>query len=459
MTTTPFQAARRLVEEYNVNISEPHGGFNPVAAANGLLELPVNVAKGGGLLHVYDDASGVYRPGMDLLRKILVDFLGETWRPTRADAVVRYLDDSAPCLWERPPSDQVNVRNGILCLATGELMSHAPTWLSPIQIGAVWNPDAGCPRISRFVEDVVPSDTVKLVYEIAGLLCVPDMTFQTAVLLLGAGNNGKSTLIGLLGAVVGAENVAHVGLHELGSNRFAAAELYGKLANLCPDIPNRKPASVATFKAITGGDPIPAERKYGQPFTFEPFSRFVFSANSVPDSPDTSPAYLRRWQVIPFPNRFQGDKADRNLLDKLTTPEELSGFLSLAVEAYRGLQERGHFSTAESTDQAKLAFEEDVAHVLTFLGEKTLVDARADVDRARLADAYRDWCKSEAHHAPLTRQKFFEEVRQHVPGITQKTVRGRTTWVGLGLTQGESQGDGKGDENGFRFHPGNPIAT
>ena len=57
----------------------------------------------------------------------------------------------------------------------------------------------------------------------------------------------------------------------------------------------------------------------------------MFSANSVPDSPDTSPAYLRRWLVIPFPNRFEGDKADRNLLDKLTTPEELSGFLSLDV--------------------------------------------------------------------------------------------------------------------------------
>ena len=87
------------------------------------------------------------------------------------------------------------------------------------------------------------------------------------------------------------------------------------------------------------------------------------------------------------------------------------------------------------------------------------MDAKADVDRAKLADAYRDWCEFEAHRAPLTRQKFFEEVRQHVPGITQKTVRGRPTWVGLGLTQGESQGDGKGDENGFRFHPGNPIAT
>jgi len=235
---------------------------------------------------------------------------------------------------------------------------------------------------------------------------------------------------------VGAENVAHVGLHELGSNRFAAAELYGKLANLCGDIPNRKPASVATFKAITGGDPIPAERKYGHPFTFEPFSRFVFSANSVPDSPDTSPAYLRRWLVIPFPNRFEGDKADRNLLDKLTTPEELSGFLSLAVEAYLCLRKRAHFSTAESTDQAKLAFEEDVAHVLTFLREKAFVDAKADVDRAKLADAYRDWCEFEAHRAPLTRQKFFEEVRQHVPGISRKTVRGRPTWVGLGLTAG-----------------------
>ena len=97
------------------------------------------------------------------------------------------------------------------------------------------------------------------------------------------------------------------------------------------------------------------------------------------------------------------------------------------MKAYRSLQEQGQFSTAESTD-------EDVVHVLTFLGEKALIDTRGKVDRARLADAYRLWCEVEAHRAPLTRQKFFEEVRQHVPGITRKTVRGRPTWVGLGLT-------------------------
>jgi len=56
----------------------------------------------------------------------------------------------------------------------------------------------------------------------------------------------------------------------LEADRFSAARLYGKLANICPDLPSDRLSSSAIFKAITGCDRITAEFKCDS-FEFAPF--------------------------------------------------------------------------------------------------------------------------------------------------------------------------------------------
>jgi len=76
------------------------------------------------------------------------------------------------------------------------------------------------------------SSSVHFVQEGAALLMRPDISFQTAVMLLREGANGKSTLLRLLESWLGGENVASVALHRLEEVRFAVAELEGTLANI-----------------------------------------------------------------------------------------------------------------------------------------------------------------------------------------------------------------------------------
>ena len=406
--------------------------FKPADTANTLVARGLRVAIGGGELYKYDRALGVYRPGREDIRRQLTSVLKSGWEPQRANAVMKYLYDVAPPLWDRLPLDKVNLPNGILNINTMNLESHVADHRTSVQLGAKWAPKAKCPMIQKFVRQVFPPDAVPLAYEIAGLLCVPDISLQTAILLVGEGANGKSVYLHLLACLLGRDNVSHASLHDLTINRFALAELYGKLANICADIPARRLGDVGIFKAITGGDSIMSERKYGHPFHYIPYSRLVFSANNVPVSPDTSEAYLRRWLIVPFPNRFEEEKADRRLVDKLTTEKELSGFLRLSIEAYRSVRKRGLLSTGESTDKAYSEFKRASNPVVSFLEECTRIDPEAEIDRAVLFKAYSSWSRDIGHPA-VTPQEFNKCVKQHVSGASLKTVRGRPIWQGVAL--------------------------
>ncbi len=245
------------------------------------------------------------------------------WSSHRSEEVVKYLAVGAPSLWERPPLDQINVLNGQLHLATGEFLPHSPTWLSSIQIPVAYDPTATCPAIEEFFHAVLPEDNVGIGYELAADIVTPDRSLQKAMLLHGPGGNGKSTFLALLTRFVGENNVTGTSLHNLEKNRFASARLHGKLANICPDLPNEHLAGTSIFKAITGNDRLVGEHKFQSAFEFTPFTRLIFSTNHLPGTRDSSRAFWDRWMVIPFSRQFRGTgheiprmELDRRLQDK-----------------------------------------------------------------------------------------------------------------------------------------------
>ena len=94
-------------------------------------------------------------------------------------------------------------------------------------------------------------------------------------------------------------------------NRFRAATLFGKLANLAGDLDSKWLDNTAMFKAITGGDTIQAEHKYGAAFDFTPWALPFYSTNKAFGSADSSEGWVARWVVVPFPNSFIG-REDRD---------------------------------------------------------------------------------------------------------------------------------------------------
>ena len=355
------------------------------------------LAADGHDIFIYDRDTGRYVPGEDRVRKLLADRMELEWSPTRVNDILTWYRDSAPRLWDTPPLDRVNVLNGILDLESGELEPHSPDFLSPIQINAAWDPEAECPDIDRFVQRVFPYDAQDVFYQLAGLFLTPDSRCQKAVLFLGSGasGSGKSVAITLLRTFLGPWNVSNVPLHDLTEGSRSLAELRGKLLNISADVPERDFDDTTVFKQIVDGQlaVLRAPRKYRDPIEFQPFTRLLASAARVPQSADNSLGYLRRWLVVPFDTTLNESNLDRALLEKLTTPEELSGLLNRAVAAYRQLLDSGRLTESEKMVRAKQGFDQASDSTRLFLEERVEECSPYDeIDRTDLFAAYKDWC-------------------------------------------------------------------
>ncbi len=363
---------------------------------------------------IYDQDLGRYVPADDRLRAILADSMNRDWTPARVKNVLVWYKDSSPRLWDAPPLDQVNVLNGILDLESGDLEPHSEDFLSPTQINAAWDPEAQCPEIDLFVKRVFPYDAQDVFYQLAGLFMVPDSRCQKAVLFLGSGTggNGKSVAIALLRTFLGPQNVSNVPLHDLTEGSYSLAELRGKLLNISADVPERDFDDTAVFKQIVDGQLaiLRAPRKHKDTIEFQPFTRLLASAGRVPRSADNSLGYLRRWLAVPFGATLNESIQDPALLEKLTTPEELSGLLNRAIAERRMLLERGRLTESKKMVAAKNEFDQASDSTRLFLQECVEETSPYDkIDRADLYAAYKDWCMANRHN-PVSAHRLYTSV-------------------------------------------------
>jgi P4 family phage/plasmid primase-like protien len=423
----------------------------------------------GGKLYHYE--GGVYRPGGDERVAVEVKHLlaessiSAKWSTHRAKEVAEYIRVDAPKLWEQPPRDQINVRNGILDVATGSLEQHTPEFLSSAQLPVLYDPDAECPAWDKFISETFPKDAQQLAYEIPAWLATPDTSIQKAILLLGEGANGKSTYLAAAGAFIGRDNYAALSLQKIEADRFAAARLVGKLANICPDLPSVHLSSTSTFKAITGGDPIACEYKYGSSFDLRPFARLVFSANHPPRSGDASHAFYRRWLVVPFDQSFEPEEQrSRTDLDaELSDWRELSGVLNRVLVALRGIRRRGGFSESRSTRDALAEFQKTTDPLSVWLDRNTIEHPEAMVAQDELRRAFNQFAENSGKPG-MTPQSFGRALARVKPGIekAQRTWQGVSNtrvYLGIGLRAdaSEEQHDQRDQRNDpYRFKEEKP---
>ena len=388
-------------------------------------------AVGGAQLWAY--RAGCYRPGgEEQLRAKTASYLGDEWRRSRVDDVIAYMRDTAPRLADTPPFDLINVRNGLLNVNDSTLIDHDPGYLFPIQLAVEYAPDATCPTIDKFLADTLKPDLIPLLLEVIAYLITPDNSLQQAFMFTGPGGTGKSVTLNVIRALLGSENVSSVSLHQLDDDRFARADLYGRLANIFADLDARSPQSSSIFKLITGGDTIRGEHKHRPAFDFKPTARLLFSANEVPPTADSSNAFFDRWTIIPYEHVFRGTRReDTDLLDKLTTASELSGLLNHALAVLPALRKRGRFTTSATSDRAGEQYRTDADSVAGFIDECCDIDIDKRTELPAFYRRYREWCGDRGRQ-PLSAVRVNRRMRE-LRRIGETTVQGTHYWDGIGL--------------------------
>jgi putative DNA primase/helicase len=208
------------------------------------------------------------------------------------------------------PSRAIPFANGLLDLETGALVPIAPgnalTWSLPYD----YREGADCPRIKAWLLEAVGGDQAvrELLRAFLSAAIRGGAHLQRFLHLIGPGGTGKSTLLRLIEALVGARNVVSTDLKELEQNRFEAASLYGKRAALITDS-DKYGGSVNKLKAITGQDPIRLERKHVQQSGSFIFDGLVFLASNEPlATTDYTSGLERRRVTVAFDRRVSDEE-------------------------------------------------------------------------------------------------------------------------------------------------------
>lgn len=374
---------------------------------------------------------GVWRPTEREVERRICRVLGDRYRPSLGTAVRDVLRAELPEL-AIAPTHPINFTNGMLrwnAQRGPELVDHFPEFWSTVQLGVQWDPDATCPAFDQFVEECVPPDDRRRLWEVIGYLMMSGNPLQRAFLLHGTGGNGKGVFLKVLRALLGRENVSSLPLHDLAGDRFATAELHGRLANICGDIDATYIEHTARIKEIVGEDEVKGERKNKDPFFFEPWCKMVFSANGIPGASDSSTGWSRRWEVIGFP--YPPARPDRTLKTTLTSPHILAGVAVKAVDALRELMKAGEFDHGESAIEAHRKFAQKSNKVLAWMHEAGYMDPTSWYPKSDIWRHFHRWDLEEGGRV-YGRNGFYERLAQ-VPGMVERRRTGRDGFLGFRL--------------------------
>lgn len=366
------------------------------------------LAVGPGKL-IYRHHDGLWTPdGEPEIYRRSQRLLGQRYRPGHSANVLSVVVNREPLITdENQDITYLNVPNGLLDWATGELIPHNPHIISTSRIPVAWNEDSECPHIDRFFREVFPDDAIELAYEILGYMLYNDNPLHKAILLHGSGRNGKGTFIRLARMLVGHNNISAITPQDLDASNFASAQLYGKLANLVGDVDPRIFKSTEKFKQLTGGDYIMAQHKHKDPFVFRCRALMVAAFNSLPRTADTTEGFFSRWAVVPFTAFFPAGVADPTLINRLTSESELQGLLRYAVGGLQTVMRRGKFSIPKSVEEATQRFRNEADPMRAFIEECVRFVHEGFTARTEVYARYASWAVTNGFHA-MSAGRFYE---------------------------------------------------
>lgn len=378
---------------------------------------------------LYEGGVWVPRPGEVETRTVrtLGDRYTRAHSSTMEKAVLKGID--LPQIQLEADKDYINLANGVLEWQTGILKPHDPSYMSTIQLPIIYDPAATCPSFDKWVEEVIPEDCRQMFWEFLGYMMLSGNPLQIAILLYGDGGNGKGTTLRLIVKMLGKANVSSVDLRSMSENKFATADLFGKIANIAGDIDAKYLSDTAQFKQITGEDTVRAEEKFKKAFSFTPWAVPVFSANKFWRSADDTEGYYRRWVIIPFPT-----KVDRlRDFDESVLHSEIPGIFNKAVANLKVLMQRGHFEPVGSAFDVAQEFRTQNDPVEMWLQDESavsLADPTGRTERKAALSAYTYWCRRN-NHQPQSGRSFYDSLRRK--GFVDYKSNGERYFVGLAL--------------------------
>jgi len=403
--------------------------------------------------------NGIYIPeGETFIREFCRQRLDLAFKNVIASQVVdkiqadTYIDSDT--FFNQPDIGEIPVKNGLLNLATRELSPFTPDKVFFAKVPVDYDKAAVCPTIDTHFKTVIKyAEDVPVLYEMFGYCLNREPFLETAFMMIGSGRNGKTKTAGLLNAFLGAENCSAVQLQDMGEERFSKFEMFGKLANINPDLPPTviKGQTASVFKTTTGRDVVEMDRKFKNPIRSVIYAKQIYGANELPRSADHNLAFWSRWIPLEFPYTFvtqtEYDQAedktnlkikDEDILLKLAVPSELSGLLNAALDGLDRLKKNRAFSHTKTAAEVEDLWIRKSDSFAAFWKDCLIEQWDANIAKSDLRRVYNTYCRINKIK-PMSDKAILYFMSEK--GISDDRFRGEgkqtPIWVGCAFKENE----------------------
>lgn len=352
-----------------------------------------HIVKIYGKLHIYK--GGVYVPGDAKIENQMIRLIPNLKRAQRSE-VLSYLDIDIEEETKATNPNLIAFSNGLYNIMDGTFREFTPAVVITNKIPWAYNPAAYSELLDHTLDRLACNDPEvrALLEEMVGYCLYRRNELGKSFILIGDKSNGKSTFLHVVKNLLGDENIASLDLKELG-DRFKTAELFGKLANIGDDIGDEFIANASTFRKLVTGERVNVERKGKDPFEFNNYAKFLFSANVIPRMKDKTGAVQRRLVIVPFDAKFSPNDADFRpfIKDELCEQGAMEYLILLGLAALKRVLINNKFTASQRVQGQLDEYEENNNPIIGFINEIGL-DGIANESTKAVYRRYKEYCIS-----------------------------------------------------------------
>lgn len=332
------------------------------------------------------------------------------------------------------------LENGVLDLENiGDIkiLEHSKDYNFKNKLPIKYNETATCPNVMKFINQTFYKENIPQVQEWFGFHLVRRYFLKKSLIVHGAKNTGKTVFLNLLTMFLG-NNVSGLSLQEISRGKpFDLMVLKDKDANICDDLSSSDMKAIGGFKMAVGDGFITGEQKFGEKIRFRNTAKNTDACNTIPTPGEDidDEAYYERILLLPIDNIIERENMDRELIDKLTTEEELSGLLNWAISGYKRLIEQNGFSNEKTPEETKFLMVQNGNSLARFSTEVLIHKNGSKISKEDMYKVYCEWCrKHKPQLSPDSKEKIGRNLNKFA-SYTQASSTGKERyWLNIKIT-------------------------
>ena len=241
------------------------------------------------------------------------------------------------------------------------------------------------------------SELIEYVQRIVGMAAVGEVYQEALIIAYGDGSNGKSTFwnsiagaMGTYGGMISAD-VLTVGCKR--NVKPELAEVKGKRILIAAELEEGTRLSTSIVKQLCSTDQIEGEKKYKDPFKFDPSHLLVLYTNHLPKVGAMDTGIWRRLIVIPFNAKIGGGSTDVKNYSKFLLKNAGPAITKWIIEgAQKAIRDNFNLTLPACVREAIQKYRCDNDWLTHFLEECCVVEQGAEEKSGEVWDCYKAYC-------------------------------------------------------------------